>query len=1700
MRGSSRFEGAPCVQGVLESLDSITSLEGKPPIMLDGIPGGIVRGVYSSDSMLGVVSQTHDLYVAASQHLHFSSQGLGVEPIADMATAPPMSPRTIKGAATAATPAFRLVRVRGLGAVKRVALGDHHSAAICEDGCLYTWGLNVTDERWLHEATTSNFISGQLGLGLSALRWNTPSRVQGFSGTLLDVAVGSAHTVVVTEEAVYTCGSPINLGRPNSDIFDCLMPVPGLAKIPICCVACGWDHTLVVTKDTGAVYSWGLNDQGQLGLPRSIKAASEPTLVSGSKSVASVAAGAQHSVCVIASGAVIVWGSNVHGELGIGISEDRIFEPTSVLSLEEYVVIAASCARNRTILVTEAGEVFQAGRYSSGASAGVFTRVTMDKSYVGGAVVGAAHAVYLVDKALTNLMAELCDSRVVGGSEAERRKLLRLFQVAADQSGHLIHEVQARINRLASASPGMTVPRIHVDATVFPFRMSKQRRSAHRMIRLANNNPYRVEFTLWWTRDGWAETDGANLLSITFTPSTLVIEENDGQFVRVDIVLADDAQLTGSVTCQTLGQLSARPLRKRNKDGSQAKPPKVPDGFAQRFFFFDVSYSEKTHERAPELVQQLVDIMSTYVPVAILRDLAAQAPKPPTGPKSSSFPGAVLFLDISGFTALNARLAKLGPAGPEQVSTHLNRYFGQLIDVVYSHGGDVLKFAGDALICLFGSPSCTDPLSVTALRAIQCGVEIQNTLQEYDSQQGFQLKLHIAVGAGPLRMLHLGGVHGHYEHLVMGDPMLQLETAVEASKEGEVLISKEVYSLVADSIDATPRGDDYLVSSILEPVDVVPLVIPSPTPKIEAGLRSFLPTSVLARVDSMHLAWMAELRRVTVIFVNLTSLVYERERDFQVLAINQVLCSMQEIVFRSEGMVRQFIVDDKGTVLIAAFGVPPFGHEDDPMRGVKAAWEIHQKLQDAAVSSCIGVTTGKVFCGSVGSAKRQEYAMVGDIVNLSARLMGVAKKLGVNIVVDEATRESSADSVEYEILEAVEVKGRTEPVAIARPVAIKQQAPENNQSLPNILAAAAGVSSPREERGVSSNNNNNNNRLISGTAAATTTTTTTSTTTTGTTTTTTSTTTSTTATTSTSSSSQSTLSSASAVLLDTPIVGRRAELGLLQLQVAKLLALKKDAGAQGSTKTFLLSGMAGLGKTRIINELARMCRKQGVEYYIGHCDALKKMTPFFVFQAILEQLINLELWKRRNQELAESELTQVLAQHWRSNNDTVADAFEIPRDSNWFEYLPLLNHVLPQLGLASTEMCSRLDSSTSHMLTVSFMSYLIQKRAAEKPIVLIVEDLQWVDESSMELLAAVAAESSARTKGILIMLSQRQAPVHPEYRQLLQLTGVEELKLLPMSSDDCRTIACHHLQVPVSAWLPQLDPLLAKAHGNPLYAIEIAYGLRENHVIRIVDGSTIVLGESYEEGRFQLPETIQGVIGSRIDQLPAGPQLVLKVASVIGLEFTLPVLQIVFPFPDQRSILPGSLKELVEVGLLELNGHVYRFKNESFLEVTYRRMLFSQRQQLHERLALYYQEQSVSFGGGALGLDTRTLARLMAHHWSNAVKGNPEVTPAKLSSVISALLSGCAHSVEDIDERTQWLQEAEDLLQRFPESMQRDKERFNKAISKARKAMSSSSSSSANKTNMRASNSSAQGTSLEWILRGGIITADEVPNKELPPN
>jgi len=106
---------------------------------------------------------------------------------------------------------------------------------------------------------------------------------------------------------------------------------------------------------------------------------------------------------------------------------------------------------------------------------------------------------------------------------------------------------------------------------------------------------------------------------------------------------------------------------------------------------------------------------------------------------------------------------------------------------------------------------------------------------------------------------------------------------------------------------------------------------------------------------------------------------------------------VQRSTYDYEGSLNKFLIDDKGATILVAWGLPPIAHEDDPERAVMASIALVERLQKLNKLEChIGITTGLALCGPVGNAgSRREYTVLGNMVNMAARLMGTAKKLAV---------------------------------------------------------------------------------------------------------------------------------------------------------------------------------------------------------------------------------------------------------------------------------------------------------------------------------------------------------------------------------------------------------------------------------------------------------------------------------------------------------------------------------------------------------------------------------------------------------------------------------------------------------------------------------------------------------------------------------
>jgi class 3 adenylate cyclase len=377
-----------------------------------------------------------------------------------------------------------------------------------------------------------------------------------------------------------------------------------------------------------------------------------------------------------------------------------------------------------------------------------------------------------------------------------------------------------------------------------------------------------------------------------------------------------------------------------------------------------------------------IDVLASYLPHNLLEAIAS-GDLPEIGATRSIPQCALMMADVSGFTKLNETLAREGSGkrGGEKMSLYLNDYFATLLAVISRFGGDCQKIAGDALVCTFEANATPKE---NAAAATACALQLQYECGSF-ADADISLTLHCGVAVGPMAMAQLGGFNGRLEWTPAGEPLHQLEHTLGLSLSGDVVVSEQVWALISGgfvgeelSEETRPGGSggEVLVKAITRPVAIAGLAsleLNADDPNLLSTVQKYVPHRVATQVEEgQNLLWASEVRDATVVFINMFGL--RLNAEFSMISEAQVTVrACQEQVEKFEGYLRQFLCDDKGTTLIVVFGVPPFTHEDDPSRAVKFALAISDLLNPMGIRHSIGISSGPVFVGSVGSELRREH-------------------------------------------------------------------------------------------------------------------------------------------------------------------------------------------------------------------------------------------------------------------------------------------------------------------------------------------------------------------------------------------------------------------------------------------------------------------------------------------------------------------------------------------------------------------------------------------------------------------------------------------------------------------------------------------------------------------------------------------------------
>jgi class 3 adenylate cyclase/tetratricopeptide (TPR) repeat protein len=401
-----------------------------------------------------------------------------------------------------------------------------------------------------------------------------------------------------------------------------------------------------------------------------------------------------------------------------------------------------------------------------------------------------------------------------------------------------------------------------------------------------------------------------------------------------------------------------------------------------------------------------------YVPRIVLRHLQED-------PESLwwAVEGSVVFVDISGFTKLSEKLAKIGKEGAEQVTDAIETCFTDLLAVAYANDGSLIKFGGDALLLLFEDED-------HVANATRSAIWMRRALREVGRIEvpgsHVQLRMSVGVHTGTYHFFHVGG--SHRELLVTGPGWTGTVGMEHVADAGEILLSPDIASKLPPRCIGDPKGPGFLLKRE-PPGHHAAAEIPKYDVDPDAVAQCL---STAVRNHVLAGGGTPEHRQISIAFVHFDGtddMIAERgpqgvAEDLQeLLADTQAACDEFGVCFLSTD------ADDNGGKLILTAGAPTITGNDEE-RMLLALRKIADKQR--AIPIRIGVNKGSVFAGDIGPWYRRTYTVMGDAVNLAARLMAQAS--AGQIFATAEVLDASGTRFATTELEPFMVKGKAKPV------------------------------------------------------------------------------------------------------------------------------------------------------------------------------------------------------------------------------------------------------------------------------------------------------------------------------------------------------------------------------------------------------------------------------------------------------------------------------------------------------------------------------------------------------------------------------------------------------------------------------------------------------------------------------------------------
>ena len=410
------------------------------------------------------------------------------------------------------------------------------------------------------------------------------------------------------------------------------------------------------------------------------------------------------------------------------------------------------------------------------------------------------------------------------------------------------------------------------------------------------------------------------------------------------------------------------------------------------------------------------------------------------------------------------------------------------------------------------------------------------------------------------------------------------------------------------------------------------------------------------------------------------------------------------------------------------------------------------------------------------------------------------------------------------------------------------------------------------------------------------------------------------------------------------VVGREAEM------TAMLDAFKRVAGVDGR-EVLLVSGEAGLGKTTVVGETARAAFDAGACVLFGHCEE-DLATPYQLFAEALGHLVT---------HAAEDQLVAHVEAH----------------GSELARLVPALVSRFPDLPKSSAT-----DTDSERYLLFAAVVGILAQVSQDQPLVLVLDDLQWADRASLQLLRhLIAADQPMRVLALGTYRDSELSHAHPLLETLAALRRQEGVARIELKGlDDTGVVSL----MEAAAGHALDDAAVELAHavhretdGNPFFVIEVLRHLTETGAI-YQDGAGQWVAKD-TGGILALPDSVREVIGTRVGRLGADAGRVLSVAAVIGRDFDLAVLALAAQLAedDVLDVLDAAAAVSLVRELADTPGH-YCFAHALIQHTLYEDLGLTRRARAHRQVAVAIEDLYGDNPGSRVGE--------LARHWFNAIQ------------------------------------------------------------------------------------------------------------------